>query len=158
MKKFNVQLITGLFVLLGIATFTYQAVTLGGASITEQKGYTLKAKFNSISGLRVGSVVEAAGVRVGTVSGIKFDPDNYQAMVTLRINDGVPVQQDAIASVRTQGIIGEKFIKLSAGGFPELLKDGDEITSTESALSLEELVSKYIFDSGSNDKKDKEKQ
>lgn len=152
MKKLNVQLITGLFVMLGIAAFTYQAVTLGGASLTENKGYTLIAKFDSISGLRVGGVVEAAGVRVGTITGIKFDPDNYKAIVSLRINDGVPVQQDAIASVRTQGIIGEKFIKISAGGFPELLKDGDEITEVESAVSLEELVSKYIFSSSETKK------
>ena len=157
MKKFNIQLITGLFVMLGIAAFAYQAVTLGEINVSDKGGYTLHAKFNSISGLRVGSVIEAAGVRVGTVTGIKFDPDNYQAIIDLRINNEVPVQQDAIASVRTQGIIGEKFIKISAGGFPELLKDGDEITSTESAVSLEELVSKYIFDSGS-DKKEKGKE
>ena len=149
MKKLNVQMITGLFVLLGIAAFTYQAITIGGASIRETPGYTLTARFDSISGLRVGGIIEAAGVRVGTISGIKFDPDNYKAIVNLRINDGVPVQQDAIASVRTQGIIGEKYIKLSAGGFPELLTDGMEIHETESAVSLEELVSKYIFDGGS---------
>ncbi len=150
MKKFNVQLVTGLFVMLGIAAFTYQAVTIGGASFTQEDGYTLTARFDNISGLRVGGIIEAAGVRVGTVSGIEFDPDNYQAIVSLRINEGVPVQEDAIAAVRTQGIIGEKYIKLTAGGFPELLGDGDVITETESAVSLEELVSKYIF-SGSNE-------
>ncbi len=148
MNKINVQLITGLFVMLGIAAFTYQAVTIGGASIREVPGYTLTARFDSISGLRKGGIIEAAGVRVGTISSIKFDPDNYKAIVNLRINDGVPVQQDAIASVRTQGIIGEKYIKLSAGGFPDLLTEGMEIHETESAVSLEELVSKYIFDGG----------
>jgi len=152
MKKINVQLITGVFVVLGIAAFAYQAVNIGGASIRETPGYTLFAKFDSVSGLRTGGIIEAAGVRVGTITGIKFDPENYKAIVSLRINQGVTVQQDAIASVRTQGIIGEKYIKLSAGGFPEQLKDGMEITETESAVSLEELVSKYIFD-GSNSKK-----
>lgn len=150
MKKLNVQLVTGFFVMLGIAAFTYQAVTIGGASFTQQDGYTLTARFDNISGLRVGGIIEAAGVRVGTVSGIEFDPDNYQAIVSLRINEGVPVQEDAIAAVRTQGIIGEKYIKLTAGGFPELLGDGDMITETESTVSLEELVSKYIF-SGSSE-------
>jgi phospholipid/cholesterol/gamma-HCH transport system substrate-binding protein len=149
MKRLNVQLVTGIFVMLGIAAFTYQAVTIGGASFTQQPGYTLKARFDNISGLRAGAIIEAAGVRVGTVSDIEFDPDNYQAIVSLRINDGVPVQEDAIAAVRTQGIIGEKYIKLTAGGFPDLLTDGMQVTETESAVSLEELVSKYIF-SGSS--------
>lgn len=145
MQKINIQLITGIFVMLGIATFTYQAVTIGGASFRGRPGYTLNARFDNISGLREGAIVEAAGVRVGTVSGITLDAENYQAIVSLRIDEGVPVQEDAIVSIRTQGIIGEKYIKISPGGFDELLTDGMEITETESAISLEELVSKYIF-------------
>jgi phospholipid/cholesterol/gamma-HCH transport system substrate-binding protein len=147
MKKLNIQLVTGIFVMLGIAAFTYQAVTIGGVSFTQQPGYTLVARFDSISGLRVGAIIEAAGVRVGTVSGITFDPDNYQAVVNLRINQEVPVSEDATASVRTQGIIGEKYIKLSQGGFPDMLSEGMEISATESAISLEELVGQYIFQS-----------
>jgi phospholipid/cholesterol/gamma-HCH transport system substrate-binding protein len=147
MKKLNIQLITGIFVMLGVAAFTYQAVTIGGVSFTAQPGYTLMARFDSISGLREGAIIEAAGVRVGTVSAITFDPDNYQAIVSLRINEGVPVSEDATASVRTQGIIGEKYIKLSQGGFPDMLGDGMEISATESAISLEELVGQYIFSS-----------
>src|SRR5690606_40251201 len=112
---------------------------------TSQPSYTLTARFTSISGLRSGALVEAAGVRVGTVSNIAFDPDTYEAIVSLRINEDVPVQEDAIAAVRTQGIIGEKFIKIVPGGFDDMLGDGDEIYQTASAVSLEELVSKYIF-------------
>jgi phospholipid/cholesterol/gamma-HCH transport system substrate-binding protein len=145
MNKLNIQLITGIFVMFGIAAFTYMAVTVGGVRFTEHPGYTLHARFTNISGLRTGAIIEAGGVRVGTVSGIEFDPASYEAIVSLRINAGVPVQEDAIAAVRTQGIIGEKFIKISPGGFDELLGDGDEIFETESAVSLEELVSKYIF-------------
>jgi phospholipid/cholesterol/gamma-HCH transport system substrate-binding protein len=148
-NKLNIQLLTGIFVMLGIAAFTYQAVTIGGASFSEKPGYTLTARFESISGLRTGAIIEAAGVRVGTVSNIEFDSENYQAIVQLRINQDVPVSEDATASIRTQGIIGEKYIKLSQGGFPDMLSDGKEITSTESALSLEELVSQYIFQSKS---------
>ena len=147
MKKLNIQLVTGIFVLLGVAAFTYQAVTIGGVSFREQAGYTLTARFESTSGLRAGAIIEAAGVRVGTVSDIKFDPDNYKSIVSLHINDGVPVSEDATASVRTQGIIGEKYIKLSQGGFPEMLSEGMEISATESAISLEELVGQYIFSS-----------
>lgn len=145
MKKLNIQLVTGIFVMLGIAAFTYLAVNIGGVRFTEQPGYTLHARFSNISGLRAGAIIEAAGVRIGTVSAIEFDPITYEAIVSLRVNQEVPVQEDAIASIRTQGIIGEKFVKISPGGFEELLTDGGEIYETESAVSLEELVSKYIF-------------
>jgi phospholipid/cholesterol/gamma-HCH transport system substrate-binding protein len=145
MSKLNIQLITGIFVMIGIASFTYLAMNIGGVRFTEQPGYTLHARFTNISGLRAGAIIEAAGVRIGTVSTIDFDPDSYEAIVSMRINQDVPVQEDAIAAIRTQGIIGEKFIKISPGGFEELLTDGMEIYETESAVSLEELVSKYIF-------------
>jgi phospholipid/cholesterol/gamma-HCH transport system substrate-binding protein len=150
MKKLNVQLITGIFVMIGIATFTYLAVNIGGVRFTDQPGYTLNARFTNISGLRTGAIVEAAGVRIGTVDAIEFDPDSYEAIVSMRIDQEVPVQEDAIAAIRTQGIIGEKFIKISPGGFEELLADGAEIYETESAVSLEELVSKYIFSGSSS--------
>jgi phospholipid/cholesterol/gamma-HCH transport system substrate-binding protein len=149
MSKINIQLITGIFVILGILAFTYMAVTIGGARFGDTPGYTLQARFTNISGLQTGAIVEAAGVRVGTVSAIDFDPDSYEAIVSMRINENVPVQEDAIAAIRTQGIIGEKFVKLSPGGFDELLTDGDELYETESAVSLEELVSKYIFSGNS---------
>lgn len=147
MSKLNLQLLTGIFVVIGIACFTYAAVTIGGASFTPAPGYTLHARFTSISGLRVGGIVEAAGVRIGTVSAIEFDPEAYEAIVSLRINADVPIQEDAIAAIRTQGIIGEKFVKITPGGFEELLVDGSEIYETESAISLEDLVSRYIFSS-----------
>lgn len=147
MNKINLELVTGLFVIIGIAAFTWLAVSVAGATFTEQPGYSLTARFTSISGLRSGAIIEGAGVRIGTVSNIEFDPDTFEAVVTLRINQGVPIQEDAIAAIRTQGIIGEKFVKIVPGGFDDLLQDGDEIYDTESAVSLEELVSKYIFSS-----------
>ncbi|MCB1670242.1 MAG: outer membrane lipid asymmetry maintenance protein MlaD [Gammaproteobacteria bacterium] len=145
MNKINVQLITGIFVVIGILSFSYLAITVAGASFVEQPGYNLSARFTSVSGLRPGAVVEGAGVRIGTVSSIEFDPESFEAIVELRINDGVLVQEDAIAAIRTQGIIGEKYIKIVPGGFEELLTDGMQIYETESAISLEELVSRYIF-------------
>jgi phospholipid/cholesterol/gamma-HCH transport system substrate-binding protein len=145
MNKLNIQLVTGFFVLLGILAFTYTAVSIGGVRFGSQPGYTLHARFTSISGLQSGAIVEAAGVRIGTVSKIEFDPEAYEAIVSLRINADIPVQEDAIAAIRTQGIIGEKFVRIIPGGFDELLQDGDELYQTESAVSLEELVSKYIF-------------
>lgn len=145
MKKLNIQLITGIFVVIGILAFTYLAITVAGASFVEQPGYSLTARFTSASGLRQGAIIEGAGVRIGTVSGIEFDPESFEAIVEMRINEGVIVQEDAIAAIRTQGIIGEKYIKIVPGGFEELLTDGMEFYETESAISLEELVSRYIF-------------
>ena len=149
MNKINIELITGIFVIIGIACFTWLAVSVAGATFTEQPGYSLSARFTSISGLRDGAIVEGAGVRIGTVTAIDFDPDAFEAIVHLRINEGVPIQEDAIASIRTQGIIGEKYINIVPGGFDELLTEGMEIYETESSISLEELVSRYIF--GSDD-------
>lgn len=146
MSKLNIQLVTGIFVVISVLCFTYAAVNIGGVRFREQPGYTLTARFTNISGLQSGAVVEAAGVRIGLVTGIELDAESYEAVVSMRINADVPVQEDAIAAVRTQGIIGEKFVKIVPGGFEELLGDGDEIVETESAVSLEELVSKYIFE------------
>jgi phospholipid/cholesterol/gamma-HCH transport system substrate-binding protein len=140
MSKLNIQMVTGIFVIIGIL-----CLSIGGVRFTEQPGYTLHARFNTISGLQTGAIVEAAGVRVGVVNKIEFDPESYEAIVSMRINQEVPVQEDAIVAIRTQGIIGEKYVKIVPGGFEELLGEGDEILETESAVSLEELVSKYIF-------------
>jgi len=145
MNKINIELVTGIFVIIGIACFTWLAVSVAGATFSEQPGYTLSARFTSISGLREGAIIEGAGVRIGTVSEISFDPDSFEAIVQLRINEGIPIQEDAIAAIRTQGIIGEKYIKIIPGGFDELLEDGSELYETESSISLEELVSRYIF-------------
>lgn len=147
MNKINIELITGIFVIIGIVCFTWLAVSVAGATFTEQAGYSLSARFTSISGLRNGAIVEGAGVRIGTVTGIDFDPEAFEAIVHLRINEDVPIQEDAIASIRTQGIIGEKYINIVPGGFDELLTEGMEIYETESSISLEELVSRYIFSS-----------
>ncbi len=147
MAKLNIELISGIFVIIGIACFTWLAISVAGATFSEQPGYSLTARFSSISGLREGAVVEGAGVRIGSVTTIEFDPDSFEAIVHLRINEGVPVQEDAIAAVRTQGIIGEKYINIIPGGFEELLTEGMEIYETESAISIEDLVSRYIFSS-----------
>jgi len=147
MNKITIELVTGIFVLIGIACFTWLAVSVAGATFTDQPGYTLTARFTSISGLREGAIIEGAGVRIGTVSGITFDPDSFEAVVQLRINEGVPIQEDAIAAVRTQGIIGEKYVNIIPGGFDDLLTEGMEMYETESAISLEDLVSRYIFSS-----------
>lgn len=146
MKKISVEFIVGLFLLTGIAAVTYLSVVISGVSGFGTDGYRLMAKFENSSGLKRGAVIEIAGVRIGQVKSISLDSDTQESLVWLEIDQGIEVQDDAVASIRTAGIIGDKYIKISTGG-GDLLVDGDEIIETESAISIEELVSKYIFDS-----------
>ena len=147
MKKMNLEMIVGLFLLAGFACFSYLAIKMGDLKLFQNETYAVTARFTSISGLKEGSVVELAGVNVGKVSRIELDPGEYEAVVHLDIDKSVELQDDSIASIRTAGIIGDKFIKLTPGGSDMILGPGDEIEETEASISLEELVSKYIFDS-----------
>lgn len=145
MKRFSVELVVGLFVITGIVSFAYLAVRLGDLKVMADDSYPLTARFRSISGLKEGAVIEIAGVRVGQVSKIALDGGEYRAVVHLAVDGSVKLQEDAIASIRTSGIIGDKFVNITPGGSETFLEPGAEISETESAISLEELVSKYIF-------------
>jgi phospholipid/cholesterol/gamma-HCH transport system substrate-binding protein len=145
MKKFNLELAVGFFLLLAFLCFGYLSLQLGEVSIfTAERNYTLAADFDSISGLKSGAILEIAGVNVGKVSRVMLGKDD-RARVYMQISNGVTVDEDAVASVRTRGIIGNKYIKIILGGSEELLRDGDFIIETESAIDLEEMVSKYVF-------------
>jgi len=147
MKKTNLEIVVGSFLLAGFISFSWLAVKMGDIDPFANETYPVTARFTSISGLKEGSTVELAGVVVGKVSRIELDPGEYEAVVHLNVDKTVELTDDSIASIRTAGIIGDKFIKLTPGGSEILLEAGDEISETESAISLEELVSKYIFDS-----------
>jgi phospholipid/cholesterol/gamma-HCH transport system substrate-binding protein len=146
MKKISLEFIVGLFLIVGVGAITYLSVVVSGVSGFSSDGYQLNAQFSNSSGLKRGAVIEIAGVRVGQVESISLDPTTQESMVVMLINSGVEVQDDAIASIRTAGIIGDKFIKISTGG-GDPLADGGEIIETEPAISIEELISKYIFES-----------
>jgi phospholipid/cholesterol/gamma-HCH transport system substrate-binding protein len=147
-NRTRVEIIVGVFLLLGIVAVTWLAVRLGDFNLGGDKRYHVTAGFTSASGLRPGTYVEAAGVRVGIVDRIEFDAGNYEARVTLAIDPGVPISKDAVASIRTAGIIGDKFVKITPGGDDRLLGEGMEIKETESSINLEELISKYVFEGG----------
>jgi phospholipid/cholesterol/gamma-HCH transport system substrate-binding protein len=147
MKKMNVEMIVGIFLLTGFLSFAWLAVKMGDINPFANETYPVTARFTSISGLKEGSTIELAGVVVGKVSSIELDTGDYEAVVQLNIDKQVELQDDTIASIRTAGIIGDKYIKISPGGSDIILEAGDEIEETEPAISLEELVSKYIFDS-----------
>jgi phospholipid/cholesterol/gamma-HCH transport system substrate-binding protein len=142
MRRANLELIVGIFVLLGLGCLAYLAVNLGKLEIYG-RGYQVFAKFDNVSGLKTGAVVEIAGVGVGQVVSIQLTPQ-YQARVGMKLEHGVTIHDDAIASVRTKGIIGDKFVKLSPGSSEKLIHPGATIINTESSIDLEELLSSYI--------------
>ena len=139
------EVTVGLFVVAGIAALVYLSVSLGNIELFGSRYYTATAMFDSITGLKRGASVEIAGVSVGKVGDIALEDD--MAVVTLNIDKNVKVTDDSMVSIRTKGIIGEKFIKITPGGSEEYLEDGGMIIDTESAISIEELISKYIFES-----------
>ena len=148
MTNKTTELSVGIFMLAGLAAIAWLAISLGELDFLTRDQYHLQARFVSASGLKEGAFVEAAGVRVGKVKAITFDSETYLANVTLSIDEEVKIPEDAIASIRTSGIIGDKFVKITPGGSDTLLQDGDEILETEPSINLEELISKYIFESG----------
>ncbi|HKV55509.1 MAG TPA: outer membrane lipid asymmetry maintenance protein MlaD [Candidatus Binataceae bacterium] len=140
------QALVGLFALVGIAALVYLSVRLGNVGIFPTPGYTLYANFDNISGLKTGDLVEIAGVSVGKVQAISLA--NYQAHVGLRINEGVPIDTDAIASVKTSGIIGDKYVSIALGPGEQDLKNGGTIRQTQSAFVLEDAIGQLINNSG----------
>jgi phospholipid/cholesterol/gamma-HCH transport system substrate-binding protein len=146
MKRLNIELIVGIFLVVGFACFAYLSIKLGDVEIFGDRTYQVSARFNSVSGLKVGDVVEMAGVKIGTVKKITLDPKDYEAVVQLELQRDVHLQEDSIASIRTSGIIGSKYVDITPGGLEELIPPGGEIFDTESAINLEKLVSKYIFE------------
>ncbi len=143
MRQHTVEVIVGAFVALGLVAMAYLAVSFGNVGFLEKNIYRVSAEFDSTAGLRSGARVEIAGVGIGSVGSI--DLKDYLASVELKINNGVKIPDDSIAAVRTNGLIGEKVISIVPGGSEEILGDGDSIEDTESSVSIEELISKYIF-------------
>jgi phospholipid/cholesterol/gamma-HCH transport system substrate-binding protein len=147
MKNFNTELIIGLFMLGGFLAFSYLSLQMGEFSILNfDKNYSLEAEFESVSGLKVGAAIEIAGVNIGKVARVGLAEQGL-AKITMLIKPDIKITTDAIASIRTQGFIGDKYIKIIQGADEEMLEEGDLIFDTESSIDFEELISKYIFKS-----------
>lgn len=142
MEKTKLELIVGVFVLVGILCLGYLSIKLGKLELIGGNVYEVVAQFNTASGLKPGSAIEIAGVEVGRVRAITLKED--RAAVILSVDNTVKLYTDTIASIKTRGIIGEKFLALSPGGGGDPLKPGETIRDTESGLDLEELVSQYV--------------
>jgi phospholipid/cholesterol/gamma-HCH transport system substrate-binding protein len=145
MKKYSNETIVGIFVILGLLCVGYMTVKLGNVSLFGDDTYPLYARFNSVTGLRVGNPVEMLGMEIGRVAGFRMDQENQVAVVELKIKTDIKVYDDAIASIKTAGLIGDKYVSIDAGGSDELLKPGDTITDTESPVDIGDLISKYAF-------------
>ena len=141
--KIDKELAVGFFLLIGIFSLAYLSVNLGRLEMTGGRSYSLYAEFEKTGGIKTGAVIEIAGVQVGKVKSIRLY--DYQALVEFSIDKDVKIQEDAIASIKTQGLIGEKYVQITPGGSDKILPDGGKITETESAIDIEELIAKYVF-------------
>lgn len=143
--KFSKESIVGFFVLIGLICVGYLTIKLGRMELFTDTGYTVTASFTSVSGLRTGAEVQIAGVPVGRVKAILLDGKTDRAVVELQLQNEIKLTDDVIASVKTSGLIGDKYISLEPGGAGDPLEAGGEITDTESAVDIEALISKYVF-------------
>ena len=143
MDRSRVHIAVGIFVILGIVALGYLSIQLGQVSFLGSRGYAVTADFPSVGGLKAGSAVEIAGVEIGRVESIGLA--DYQARVTLRVRSGIKLQEDAIASIKTKGLIGEKYIRISPGGSDKIIQPNGRIREVEAPVDFEELLSKYIF-------------
>lgn len=145
MNMAKLEMTVGIFMLIGMLCLGYVSIKLGKMEIMGGNYYSISAEFDSVSGLKPGARVEVAGVEVGKVDRISLDlKSGDRAVALMKIKSGINITDDVIASVRTSGIIGDKFIKLKPGGSDKFLKNNDKIRETESSIDIEELVSKFI--------------
>lgn len=143
MNHTRTEIIVGMFVVVGLACLTYLAVKLGKLEVFGASGYTVVADFPSVAGLKVGDPVEIAGVQVGRVDSLGLAEDD-RARLTLRLNNGVELQEDVIASVRARGLIGDKFVLLSPGASDKIIPPGGRIRETESPPDIPDLIGKIV--------------
>jgi phospholipid/cholesterol/gamma-HCH transport system substrate-binding protein len=143
MKKWDAELAVGVFILVGLVCLGYLSVRFGRMEVLGSRGYELSALFSNSGGLKAGAPVVIAGVDVGRVRSITLD--NYQALISLTLTPGVKLHEDAIASIKTKGLIGEKFVDIAPGGSEKVLPPGGRIRETQPPVDLEELIANVVF-------------
>jgi phospholipid/cholesterol/gamma-HCH transport system substrate-binding protein len=145
MKKYAMETTVGIFVVLGLLCIGYMTMKLGHVSLLSDNSYPLFAQFTSVSGLRVGNPVNMLGIEVGRVEGLTMDQEHQKAIVEIRIRKGIKIYDDAIASIKTEGLIGDEYLSIDPGGAGALLKPDGTITETQSPVDLIELIGKSAF-------------
>jgi phospholipid/cholesterol/gamma-HCH transport system substrate-binding protein len=142
MKRFNLEVTVGLFVVLGLLALGYLSIKLGKLQLGIGHTYVLTAVFPTVTGLKPSATVEVAGVEIGLVETIRLE--DFEAVVTLRLSENVRLQEDAIASIRTRGMIGEKYIRISPGGSDRLIPPGGRIREVETPIDFEDLIGRFV--------------
>lgn len=145
MKKYSIETTVGIFMVIGLICVGYMTVKLGKISLFGDNTYPLFARFTSVSGLRVGSSVEIYGIQVGTVTNLAIDHDKQMGVVEMKIDKGTMVYDDAAATIKSAGLIGDKYVKIDPGGSGEALKPKGAITQTSVPADIEDLIGKYAF-------------
>lgn len=143
MKKMDLELTVGIFMIIGILCLGYLSIRMGKLEVFGRGGYEIQAVFANSGGLKTGSSVVIAGVEVGRVKEVTLD--DYQARAVMVLPQELLIQRDAVASIKTKGLIGEKFVEITPGGSDRHIEPGGRIRKTESAVDFEQLLSKYIF-------------
>ena len=145
MQKYTMETTVGVFLVIGLLLIGYMTVKLGHVSILGDNAYSLSARFTSVTGLRAGSPVYMLGLDVGRVERLAMDQKDQKATVEIRIQKGIKIYDDAIASIKTEGLIGDKYLSIDPGGGGAVLKPGGTITETLPAVDITELIGKYAF-------------
>ena len=147
MNQKRTEFAVGLFILVGILAILYLALQIGSSRILGSDSMVVEARFSNIGGLNEGSNIMIAGVKVGVVGNIRLDTESLVAMVELKLENDLVIYDDAIASIKTNGLIGDKYVALDPGGGGLELEEGEPIVDTESALDIESLISRFAFGS-----------
>jgi len=145
MQKYTMETTVGIFLVIGLLLIGYMTVNLGHVSFLGDNAYPLSARFTSVSGLRAGSPVFMLGIEVGKVERLTMDQESQKAVVEVRIQKGMKIYDDAIASIKTEGLIGGMYLSIDPGGAGKLLNPGGTITETQPAVDIVDLISKYAF-------------
>lgn len=156
MNRLTLDLWVGFFVAVGLASLVFLALKVGNLSSSSMNDtYRLEAKFDNIGGLKVRAPIKSAGVVVGRVAEIHFDPENYVAVVRLQVDGRYKFPRDTFATILTSGLLGEQYIGFEVGGEQDMLKNGDVIKKTQSAVVLEKLISQFMFSKAAGDEEGK---
>lgn len=157
MKKYSMESVVGIFVLMGLLCIGYMTVKLGKISMAGDDYYSLFARFGSVNGLRVDSPVEIYGIQAGQIERLTIDQEKQTALVEIKVKKGIKIYDDASASIKTSGLIGDKVVSIEPGGSGDILKAGAMITETSPPVDIEALISKYVFGDIKKDDKQESK-
>src|SRR3990172_3589573 len=145
MQKYTMETTVGIFLVIGLLLIGFMTLKLGHVSLLGDNAYPLSARFTWVTGLRAGSPVYMLGIEVGKVGRLTMDQESQQAVIGMRIQKGMRIYDDAIASIKTEGLIGDRYLNIDPGGAGTLLEPGGTITETQPALDIGDLISKYAF-------------